>query len=239
MIASDPVAWAAAFATEQAAFQQEFTASRMAELMAPELAGGPPATAAEIVNGFGFATPVRFDEFQSVSQGSEDEPEALASTSFQSDVAANLGTTGLTTEHVLNRAGAMTCGGCHHFAANQIIGKTDLGINVRWPSANGFAHIDEAGTLSQALTSFFLPLRQQILADFTGTGGQQAQGGGAPSLPQGAEEPDPFEQALQSVLESGTAVSEADLLALEREVIAARQAEQSQPGAFRTVRPTH
>jgi hypothetical protein len=40
-----------------------------------------------------------------------------------------------------------------------------------WPSSNGFTQIDEAGTLSPALTTAFIPHRKQVLHDFVCNGG--------------------------------------------------------------------
>ena len=69
---------------------------------------------------------------------------------------------GLTAEHVLNRMGAMTCGGCHHFSNNR-----EIAPGIRWPSSlgppsRGFVHIDENGALSELLLKRFLPARAEI-----------------------------------------------------------------------------
>ena len=75
----------------------------------------------------------------------------------------NLGRTGLTTEHVLNRLGATTCGGCHQFSNNQPIAppETPGGDSVRWKPSLGFVHVNENGDLSAALREAFLPARRE------------------------------------------------------------------------------
>ena len=67
----------------------------------------------------------------------------------------------LTTTQVLARATTQTCAGCHEISSN-----ADLGGGLAWPPSNGFTQIDEAGTLSPALTSLFLPHRLTVLERF-------------------------------------------------------------------------
>ncbi|MCC6874168.1 MAG: hypothetical protein IT378_07650 [Sandaracinaceae bacterium] len=155
----------ALFAVEQASFQQEFVNAQIALLAAPELSG-QPLTAQSIVNGVASQFGDRFEEFQSISQGTEDAPNTHASAAFRSDVTAHLGATGLTELEVLHRAGAMTCGGCHELSSGRAIGRDGNGTTVTWPGTLGFVHIDEGGDLSPALLSFFLPARLGILSAF-------------------------------------------------------------------------
>lgn len=68
---------------------------------------------------------------------------------------------------MLNRAGALTCGGCHQFSNNQSIGKAKLGgTELTWPPSAEFVQIKEPGSspqLSEALTLRFLPFRRWVL----------------------------------------------------------------------------
>jgi hypothetical protein len=153
------------FDSQQIAFQDDFVTQQMALLAAPELGGGT-LTAASIVNGVGSRFEPQFDEFQSVSQGLEDDPTDIADPVFRSDVSGSLGATGLSVDEVLNRAGAMTCGGCHEFSNDRVIGRDSSSVTVRWPRSARFVHIDEFGNLSDALELFFLPFRQKILENF-------------------------------------------------------------------------
>ena len=62
----------------------------------------------------------------------------------------------------MNRAGTMTCGGCHDFSAGK-----ELGNGATWPGKSfSFVHIDENGQLSPLLKDFFIPRRVQIAQQF-------------------------------------------------------------------------
>jgi hypothetical protein len=60
----------------------------------------------------------------------------------------------------INRAEAMSCGGCH-----QNSNDAEIAPNVNWPKSKSFVHVDEQGNLSPALTRQFLPARAALLAD--------------------------------------------------------------------------
>jgi hypothetical protein len=62
---------------------------------------------------------------------------------------------------IMNRAEAMSCGGCHRNSND-----TEIAPNVNWPKSQSFVHVDEQGTLSSALTEQFLPARAALLADY-------------------------------------------------------------------------
>ncbi|HVK64355.1 MAG TPA: hypothetical protein VM694_07775 [Polyangium sp.] len=69
----------------------------------------------------------------------------------------------LTAEAVLHRATSLTCAGCH--APQRFLGPDrSLGCGLSFPSTLGEVHIDENGTLSQALTDVFLPRRAEVLS---------------------------------------------------------------------------
>lgn len=171
----------ALFSTEQAQFQTDFTTGNIFNLLDFEVNGSPFAACPE-VNGIGAGFSDRYNEFQSDAQGNQDNPNSIASTAFRTSIDAvlsgNTAFSGLTNTHVLNRAGTVTCGGCHQFSNNQAVAP-----GVNWPSSAGFVHVVEpsgstapnptaVATLSAALNSCFLPARKQILEDFVcSTGG--------------------------------------------------------------------
>jgi hypothetical protein len=112
----------------------------------------------------------RFDEFQSVSEGSEDEPRVKVGAGLSTKIDTQLGYFDIDrmqkpdTTEVLNRAGAVTCGGCHDFSTRQSVGKV-RGESILWPDSGpgGFVHVTEEGTPSRALTDVFLPFRKDNL----------------------------------------------------------------------------
>jgi hypothetical protein len=127
----------------------------------------PAISEFDLVNRFGAEFDPATNEFQSVSQGNEDDPATSTDPAFVAQITSRLTSLGVTTAgspELLNRAGAMTCGGCHQFSNGMALstGPTP----AHWPSSAGFVHINESGGLSQTLTSFFLPRRSQILSRF-------------------------------------------------------------------------
>ena len=103
-----------------------------------------------------------FNDFQSESSGTRDEPlDQAKQGDIQQRIAAKLAPLAgckITSTHVLNRAGAISCGGCHQFSNAK-----ELAPGVVWPNSAGFAHVTEAGQLSKALKEEFLPARRRIL----------------------------------------------------------------------------
>ena len=63
----------------------------------------------------------------------------------------------MTAAQVLNRMGAMTCGGCHQFSNNR-----EIAPNIHWSLFLAFVHIDEKGALSELLLKRLLPARAEI-----------------------------------------------------------------------------
>lgn len=176
----------ALFATEQAQFQADFNSGNIFNLLNFEL-NGSGINACPEVNAVGAGFSDRYNEFQSDSQGNQDNPNSTASTAFRTSIDAvlsgNGAFAGLTNTHVLNRAGTVTCGGCHQFSVGQPIAP-----GITWPASAGFVHVVEAAgstapnptavaTLSTALNSCFLPARKQILEDFVCTTGGGTDGG--------------------------------------------------------------
>ena len=85
----------------------------------------------------------------------------------------------LTTTQVLNRATALTCGGCHQpssfgLTAQNAIGAMTLpngDIIDSWPRSRGFVHVSEFSVngefgLSPALENVFIPMRENFLMEY-------------------------------------------------------------------------
>jgi hypothetical protein len=180
--------------TERTEFQTQFKGTFLKRLVEPDvvrqfLTSGQSGYVAEldpkstsfqpskykidILNRIGARFDNRFNEFQSVSQQNEDDPKAIADTSgtvFKAGTSTALNafvidpTQKPTIDDVLNRGGAITCGGCHQFAANRQVGLVNS-QPISWPPSAGFAHVTENSTLSPALTDVFLPFRADRLRE--------------------------------------------------------------------------
>jgi hypothetical protein len=94
-------------------------------------------------------------------------------TTFEAAIANRIAQSGsnLSVDQVLNRATAMTCGGCHMPSTFGISSFGAVGPGQSWPESAGFVHVNEFAfngvfSLSQALTDVFLPARQADLAGF-------------------------------------------------------------------------
>ncbi|NQY36572.1 MAG: hypothetical protein HRT37_16690 [Alteromonadaceae bacterium] len=120
------------------------------------------------------------------AQGNDYLPHVNANSAFKAAIAHKIDNKPLfnplklTVEQVINRATAMTCGGCHQPSAFQLTKALSIGQKVEgegecgdddddgsWPDSMGFVHIDERlvgqqpeFTLSPALRCLFLPTRK-------------------------------------------------------------------------------
>lgn len=156
-------------AADQQAFRSHFLGEPVCSLVRPDRVNAG-ASEFDVVNGTGAHFEPTANDFESVSQNdpvtgrSEDDPASEADPDLIDDITARLAALpapGISAEQLLNRAGAMTCGGCHQFSNG-----ADLGNSKSWPPSAAFVHIREDGSLSPALEDFLLPRRQQILAAF-------------------------------------------------------------------------
>jgi len=125
----------------------------------------PKLAKADDVNELTLGNAFEFNELESISQPFADDPSSVlykqaASAQFKADITAKLAEdhSTLTADNILDRATAMTCGGCHRVSRN-----TDLGGGLTFPAPSGFTHVTETGGLSPALTEQFLPARLQLL----------------------------------------------------------------------------
>jgi hypothetical protein len=133
----------------------------------------------------------------------------------------------LTSAQVLNRMGAMTCGGCHQFSNGM-----EIADGVNWPNSLGFVQISEAGELSDLLNNDFLPFRFNLVSSFVTTA----------SIKQFSSKPDPYfvelrdrlDKALQSYRLRGAPLSPAmaRLAVIEDVTAKLRTMDREQPGAF-------
>lgn len=85
----------------------------------------------------------------------------------------------LTPTQVMNRATAMTCGGCHQPDTFGLTSPNAIGPGKSWPSTLGFVHVNEfpiSGVflLSSALNEVFLPNRLNDLNNFIASASTQS-----------------------------------------------------------------
>jgi hypothetical protein len=79
----------------------------------------------------------------------------------------------LTADQVLNRATAMTCGGCHNPGSFGLTSPNSVANGQSWPDTLGFTHVNEFAfngifALSPALENVFLPSRKFGMQAFIG-----------------------------------------------------------------------
>jgi len=134
-------------------------------LVQPELLGLTDTD--DILTGFEPAFDTVFSQFTSDSQNTSDDPASAADQALKDaidDTLTNdlgLASSTVNSTHVLNRLGAMTCGGCHQFSANRPVSPT-----VDWPAMSfSFKHVAFNGNLSPALINTFLPKRRTFMLD--------------------------------------------------------------------------
>jgi cytochrome c peroxidase len=77
----------------------------------------------------------------------------------------------LNANQVINRATAMTCGGCHQPSAFGLTEPNSVGDGQTWPDTLGFTHVSEfefegSFPISPALQDVFLPARKVDLENF-------------------------------------------------------------------------
>ncbi len=171
------------FASEQLLFRTDFMTARIPALTDAEhvafASGNPVPTGCNLVNTIGAGFDNRFNEMQGNAQSGvqpDDEPGNVASANFENAIttviAGDPALAGLTQAHILNRAGTVTCGGCHQFSAGDQISP---GTTWPAPAAGGFVHVQEEGSgvappalagLSPALLNCFLPARREVVEEF-------------------------------------------------------------------------
>jgi hypothetical protein len=224
----------AVFAAQRDLFQADFLDMQVGRLSAPE-ASGNALTAQSIILGFGvgFGNPYR--DFQSDSEDTDNAAVQIDDT-FRADITAKLEGTGVTADIVLNRANALTCGGCHFSAIGDQVGVDSADAPVMWPAAapGGFVHINEKGEISELLDKYWLPDRLAKLNAYLA----------APPAVNAAAAPactfDEVKATKAALLASqpGSA-RQAALAAHDRAVDRLRACDAAQPGALSSFRDPH
>jgi len=158
------------FDTLSGEFQPIFSSTLMDELTS---ADATAQDANALINGISMVVPNEFNEFQSGAQNfSKDNILLEAGAALRAGINHKLneintaGIPTITEGHILARAEAMSCGGCHELATGEEIGTLNDGSSVKWPRTLGFVHINEGGNLSPALQDVFLPARETVLKGF-------------------------------------------------------------------------
>ncbi len=144
-------------------FQQSFAPTHVATLAVPDVNG---FSFNALANPFNDAqSPVDFSNRYATHFGAG--PSPLRTSIDQ--VLFELGS-GLNADHIVARAEALSCKGCHQNSNN-----ADLGEGVTFPSSLGFVHTSEFTEqgpdgprflISSALTDVFLPQREAIMEGF-------------------------------------------------------------------------
>ena len=92
----------------------------------------------------------------------------------------------LTVDQVINRATAMTCGGCHQPSFFALTGPNAVGPGQSWPDSGFFVHVNEntdatgSFPLSPALLNVFLPARKLDMETFLNAPAQTPAAGDIP-----------------------------------------------------------
>lgn len=217
-------------------FAAELVTVNLNRLLQPDRGAGSDKVTFVADVGAEFNT--RFDDFESVSQGSQDEPSVIITEPLKGRLNAALdgaATPKPSLAQLLNRAGAVTCGGCHQFSNGDSIGNLSSGEEITWPASGGFVHTQENGDLSPALLESFLVFRcrrqDAYLANPDAFKPRE-------SVRVAVTGPDV--KAFIARMKEESATERADgLSALRLEARAMREAEAQEPGAFVAVRRVH
>jgi hypothetical protein len=134
---------------------------------------------AKDANSVAYPVEDRFNSGQSSSMGEEMNYPGFFNQEgeFGKEIAAVLSGLQSTLQpiHIVRRAMANTCGGCHQLSQTPLNG--DLGGGIMWPSSLGFVHVSEqnkvrcngnqrCARLSPALEKVFLPARKTHMQGF-------------------------------------------------------------------------
>jgi hypothetical protein len=215
-------------------FANEFIATyvdAIADTDEQTLSKGGKVTFDVLLSKMGVPIGDKYNTFESTATGSDDDPlvnaqkggALLPRIKPKLDSAKLSQGCSLTSEQILNRVGAQSCGGCHHFSAGKSIASAGQGVDLKWPDMPGFTHIDENGDISTLLRDFFLPSRRQNLVDFLKT----------PAAPQVSVSARSFDEFRSKLAEPGSlSVTDADIRRSDL-----RAADKQTEGAFTRFRP--
>jgi hypothetical protein len=225
----------AVFATQRDAFQADFLDMQVGRLSAPEASGNALSDQSIILGfGVGFGNPYR--DFQSDSEDT-DNAAVQIDAAFLADITAKLEGTELTADVILNRANALTCGGCHFSAIGDPVGVDSNDAQVVWPAAapGGFVHINEKGEISELLSKYWLPDRLTKLNAYLSAPPPAVNAAAAPACT--LDEVKATKAALLAS-QPGSA-RRAALAAYDRAVDRVSACDAAQPGALSSFRDPH
>jgi hypothetical protein len=170
--------------SERAAFQAKFASDYVNNLRSVDATQpasvAQPAFEKQLINALGAGFEFRSNEFQSDSQNGNQVPAVMAGTTVKAATPLSwnspVGTRTITQDEMLNRAGAVTCGGCHGLSSGRPIGHFN-GVEIKWPNVapGNFVHISEQvdasnnHLISEALSKFFIPFREDVTNDILNT----------------------------------------------------------------------
>lgn len=161
------------FADLRPDFRKRFALSHVRELIDIDLGFDSAEQASQnstaLINGISALFDEKFNDFESISQPPAiDNIRQNVSVDLKKKIDEELAKYRLpngwklTADHIIARAEALSCGGCH-----QLTGNVEIAPGIVWPRpAGGFVHVTETGQLSPALEEQFLPGRCQSLHRF-------------------------------------------------------------------------
>jgi hypothetical protein len=111
-----------------------------------------------------------------------DQTSAQTNAQFKANIQSRLTALGssLTPDHVINRAEAMTCGGCHQPRDFGLTANNTIAPGISWPDTLGFVHVSEfLGSdgnfpISPALINVFLPARKKDFESYLNNSGSSS-----------------------------------------------------------------
>ncbi|KFE67516.1 hypothetical protein [Hyalangium minutum] len=138
------------------------------------------------INRFNMVVADKFNSGQSeVEFGGDTDYDSIfgGASAFRTSIQSKLTSIGstLTPDHIVRRAQALSCAGCHQLSNGRDLGfRTGSGSTIPWPNSLGFTHVSEQlrepspdggnrFVISPALTDVFLPHRKQVFEDFLNT----------------------------------------------------------------------
>jgi len=239
------------FADLRPEFQSRFIIGNLRELIEVDLqaaAENRVPTGDEIFNKLSANFDDRFNDFESISQVTPTEDDNYeADRELKEKIELELAkyklpaSWQLTSDHIMNRAEALSCGGCHNLSNDVITGaKSPVGPGgeaMNWPAALAFTHIDEKAKMSKALLDHFLPARCENLATFVREPIEIARH----TFSLDSDDTQTFIRDMSARIEQTTEASEVtDILPkLANEISQIRAEDARAVGAFRAFRRTH
>jgi hypothetical protein len=165
----------------RAEFHNAFLHQYVVELLTPDLCVAPVNASdldalrkyeREILNTFGAKFDDKFNDFQSSVHYRDSPFNYPNNVGLGAEIDQKVSSLALgpdrrvTSEEVVNRAEALTCGGCHGLSNSKVIGRTNSELKIEFPPHREFQHVGGHGELSTALKETFLPFRKDKMIEF-------------------------------------------------------------------------